>query len=303
MLSALGTWFRQNAKSSRTSPLVSVLTQQSSCSAHYFVSTSSAVKEHNDDDEPPEDDEDIHKDFPLMGRENAVQQPMERAEVTRCLRLMPHSPWMRLHESAAEGVVARYFTQYRRRLTRTLFAPVYSHASRLCTDIVQDAVEASFDMPAFLEGASSALEVTYGLLGSHQYDTLRGLVTAKLLQAFRRASNELIEEQELKLVDISAKVLTMQPVCVNLWGPKSVEQFDPAWINCEAGAHVSRSWLVQTVTVDCNLDMRYQDTNSGSELVQASLFRHGHVLFARGPLPRGRRESLDNLPWRIMGVL
>jgi hypothetical protein len=59
---------------------------------------------------------------------------------------MSTSPWMKLHESPSERIVTTYFTQARRKLIRTLLDPVYSHASRLCSDIVQEAVETSFDM-------------------------------------------------------------------------------------------------------------------------------------------------------------
>ena len=33
------------------------------------------------------------------------------------------------------------------------------------------------------------------------------------------------------------------------------------------------------------------------------MYMHGHVVFARGPLPRGQRQQLEGVPWRIMGVL
>ena len=70
-----------------------------------------------------------------------------------------------------------------------------------------------------------------------------------------------------------------------------------------AAANVSRSWLTVTVAADCTMDVEYVVNGGGaSRPSRLALYRFGHVVFARGPLPRGLRSELK-VPWRIVGVL
>ena len=59
-------------------------------------------------------------------------------------------------------------------------SPLLGHAEGICVKVVTESVEESFNKDEFIDGAKGALESVLGLVGSGDWEGLRGLVSARV---------------------------------------------------------------------------------------------------------------------------
>ncbi|KIZ01882.1 hypothetical protein MNEG_6081 [Monoraphidium neglectum] len=167
--------------------------------------------------------------------------------------------------------------------------------------LMRNAIEEEFDAAEFLDGAKGAVREVMARYGEKDWEALEGMVSKRMLLGMKEEHDNLLEQRQLKVVNISTDIqeASLQLPCV--WGRRSIKEYDEERARAPLISGAAPFWNVIFVNVISRVRVRLADAHSGRMATNATS-RQGVFVFARGPLPRQVVPEVHP-PWWMVGWL
>eukprot|EP00775_Hariotina_reticulata_P010948 gene10948-11102_t len=214
------------------------------------------------------------------------------------------STWSYLYQRPRSWLANFIWPRGSSMLTRLLKLE-YAGPSQVAVPLLEEAEE-DFEVEGFKDGVRQALSVMISLYSQSDWEQLKPMVSAGLLQSMKDA----YEEQQqvagsygLSVRDVQLEVQEVQLVAAHAMDQQQLEQLDSqrAAQQLPQGDAAAVAWDCAHVYAEATLHASIVTQAASREI---SVPKSGHVVFCRGPLQASKKLPADaDVPWFVLAWL
>jgi predicted lipid-binding transport protein (Tim44 family) len=231
---------------------------------------------------------------------------------SRALQWMVHnhldhpqlSTWSYLYQKPRSWLANIIWPKGSSMLTRLLKLE-YAGPSVVAAPLLEEAEE-DFEVEGFKDGVRQALSVMMSLYAQSDWEQLKPMVSAGLLQSMKDAYKE--QQQVAESYGLSVQNVQLEVQEVQLVAAHAMLQHQLAHVDSHRAAQqlpqgdgAAPAWDCAHVYAEATMHASVVTSAAAKEI---SVPKSGHVVFCRGPLPADKRLPADaDVPWFVLAWL
>lgn len=177
------------------------------------------------------------------------------------------------------------------------------------TAFIQTRIETDFNLEETLEAALDAFWTFHQLVGKEDFETLKTMVSAKVLDAVKKTGEDYRSNGLIWRVEIDPDSLEAQLRGVGFWVKDQIKEYDEEQASMLADdtprsmqTMPSGSWLVLSVQFRAKQKVTITREEDGIVVAELEDSRATRWKFANGPLPDNLPSRQLSTPWWLLSL-